>query len=415
MKWNKVLILAAILLLVAAVAVVAVVPLGVKNATWNKYFPVVKDVNLGLDLRGGVHVVLEAKDTPEAKVTPEAMRQLRAVIENRVNQFGVAEPVIQQQGERRLIVELAGIKDPEKAVNDLVKVAYLEFKTMDGKTILTGADLKDAREAKDATSGAVEVDLEFTPAGAKKFADATTANVNKQIAILLDGQVLQAPTVQEPILNGRARITGYRSLDEAHTIAILLRSGALPVKVDVEEKRAVGPALGADSLAKSKHAAVVGTVAILVFMLIYYRLPGLIANFALLVYALIVLFIYVGMHVTMTLPGIAGFLLSLGIAVDANVVIFERIKEELRAGKSIGAAIDAGFKRGFVAVFDSNATTVLAAIVLYYLGTGPIRGFAVTLIIGIAASMFTAITLTRWLLRLVAAANISKNPRVYGA
>ncbi|MFZ5590780.1 MAG: protein translocase subunit SecD [Bacillota bacterium] len=415
MKWNKILALAAILLLVAAVAVVAVVPLGVKNATWNKYFPVVKDINLGLDLRGGVHVVLEAKDTPEAKVTPEAMRQLRAVIENRVNQFGVAEPVIQQQGERRLIVELAGIKDPEKAVNDLVKVAYLEFKTMDGQTILTGADLKDAREAKDATSGAVEVDLEFTPAGAKKFADATTANVNKQIAILLDGQVLQAPTVREPILNGRARITGYRSLDEAHTIAILLRSGALPVKVDVEEKRAVGPALGADSLAKSKHAAVVGTVAILVFMLIYYRLPGLIANFALLVYALIVLFIYVGMHVTMTLPGIAGFLLSLGIAVDANVVIFERIKEELRAGKSIGAAIDAGFKRGFVAVFDSNATTVLAAIVLYYLGTGPIRGFAVTLIIGIAASMFTAITLTRWLLRLVAAANISKNPRVYGA
>lgn len=415
MKWSKAITLAVVLLLVAAVAVVAVVPLGVQNATWNKYFPVVKDINLGLDLRGGVHVVLEAKDTPEAKVTPEAMRQLRAVIEKRVNQFGVAEPVIQQQGERRLIVELAGIKDPEKAVNDLVKVAYLEFKTMDGQTILTGADLKDAREAKDPTSGAVEVDLEFTPAGAKKFADATTANVNKQIAILLDGQVLQAPTVQEPILNGRARITGYRSLDEAHTIAILLRSGALPVKVDVEEKRAVGPALGADSLAKSKHAAVVGTVAILVFMLFYYRLPGLIANFALLVYALIVLFIYVGMHVTMTLPGIAGFLLSLGIAVDANVVIFERIKEELRAGKSIGAAIDAGFKRGFVAVFDSNATTMLAAIVLYYLGTGPIRGFAVTLIIGIAASMFTAITLTRWLLRLVAAANISKNPRVYGA
>lgn len=415
MRWSKVVTLALILVAVAIALVVSVAPVFQNNQYTKKYLPLIKGINLGLDLQGGVHVVLEAKDTQEVKVTPEAMRQLRAVIQNRVDQFGVAEPVIQQLGERRLIVELAGIKDPEEAVNSMVKTAFLEFKTQDGKTVVTGKDLKDAQEAKDPTSGMVEVNLTFNSEGANKFAQATTANVGRQIAIILDGIPLQNPTVQEPITNGKARITGYQSLDEAHRIAILLRSGALPVKVDVVEKRAVGPALGADSLAKSKHAGVVGVTAILVFMLIYYRVPGLVANFALLIYSLIVMAVYVGMNVTMTLPGIAGFLLSLGIAVDANVIIFERIKEELRGGKSLRAAIDSGFKRGFVAVFDANATTVLAAAVLLFLGTGPIKGFAVTLIIGIVASMITAISMTRWLLQLVAGTNLVKNPKYFGA
>lgn len=415
MRWSKVVTLALILAAVAIALVLSVAPVFQGNQYTQKYLPLIKGINLGLDLQGGVHVVLEAKDTQEVKVTPEAMRQLRAVIQNRVDQFGVAEPVIQQQGERRLIVELAGIKDPEEAVNSMVKTAFLEFKTQDGKTVVTGKDLKDAQEAKDPTSGMVEVNLTFDSEGANKFAQATTANVGRQIAIILDGKPLQNPTVQEPITNGKARITGYQSLDEAHRIAILLRSGALPLKVDVVEKRAVGPALGADSLAKSKHAGVVGVTAILVFMLIYYRVPGLVANFALLIYSLIVMAVYVGMNVTMTLPGIAGFLLSLGIAVDANVIIFERVKEELRGGKSLRAAIDSGFKRGFVAVFDANATTVLAAAVLLFLGTGPIKGFAVTLIIGIMASMITAISMTRWLLHLVAGTNLVKNPKYFGA
>ncbi|MHB8917247.1 MAG: protein translocase subunit SecD [Desulfocucumaceae bacterium] len=414
MRWSKVVTLALILIAVAIALVVSVAPVFQGNQYTKKYLPLIKGINLGLDLQGGVHVVLEAKDTQEVKVTPEAMRQLKAVIQNRVDQFNVAEPVIQQQGERRLIVELAGIKDPEEAVNSMVKTAFLEFKTQDGKTVVTGKDLKDAQEAKDPTSGMVEVNLTFDSEGANKFAQATTANVGRQIAIILDGKPLQNPTVQEPITNGKARITGYQSLDEAHRIAILLRSGALPLKVDVVEKRAVGPALGADSLAKSKHAGVVGVTAILVFMLIYYRVPGLVANFALIIYSLIVMAVYVGMNVTMTLPGIAGFLLSLGIAVDANVIIFERIREELRGGKSLRAAIDSGFKRGFVAVFDSNATTVLAAAVLLFLGTGPIKGFAVTLIIGIAASMFTAISMTRWLLQLVAGTNLVKNTKYFG-
>ncbi len=415
MRWSKVATLALIVVVVAMAALITAAPVFQNNQYTQKYLPVIKFINLGLDLRGGVHVVLEAKDTPEAKVTPEAMRQLRAIIQNRVDQFGVAEPVIQQQGDRRLIVELAGIKDPEEAVNSMVKTAFLEFKTPDGQTVVTGKDLKDAQEAKDPTSGVVEVNLTFDSEGAKKFAQATTANVGRQIAIILDGNLLQNPTVQEAITNGKARITGYQSLEEAHRIAILLRSGALPLKVEVVEKRSVGPALGADSLAKSKHAGVVGVSAIFVFMLIYYRLPGLVANFALVIYSIIVMALFAGFNVTMTLPGIAGFLLSLGIAVDANVIIFERIREELRGGKSLRAAIDAGFKRGFVAVFDANATTVLAAIVLLFLGTGPIKGFAVTLIMGIAASMLTAISMTRWLLHLVAASNLVRNPKYFGA
>lgn len=411
MKWDKLLKLAGIVLVVAAVAVLAVQPVfpGVK------WLPFTNLIKQGLDLKGGVHVVLEAKDTPEAPVTPERVQQAMAIIENRVNARGVAEPIIQLQGSRRIIVELAGEKDPDEAVRTLIKTAYLEFKTEDGTTVLTGRQLKNAVEAKDPQSGRVVVNLEFEPDGAKIFADVTAANVGKRIAILLDKQVIQAPVVQGPIPNGRAEITGYESLEEAHNIAILLRSGALPVKVDVMEKRTVGPTLGADSLSRSIKAGIAGLIAILVFMMLYYRIPGLIANLALIIYALIVLMIFAALHVTMTLPGIAGFLLSLGIAVDANVIIFERLKEELWTGKSLRSAIDAGFKRAFVAIFDSNVTTLIAAAVLYYFGTGLIKGFAVTLSIGILASMFTAITMTRWLLHLVAGSNLVRNVKMYGA
>jgi len=415
MKWNKILILIGIIIVVAAVSFAAVAPGAGQIPTVGKYLPLVKNVILGLDLQGGVHVVLQAHDTPQAKVNQDAMNQLKAVITRRVNGLGVAEPVIQQQGTNRLIVDIAGISNPSEAVRTMIKTAYLEFRTPDGKTVLTGADLKDAQEAQEPNTNKVVVNLTFNSAGARKFAQVTAANVGKPIGIYLDGKLLQNPIVQEPIPNGRAQITGYQSLQEAHNIAVLLRSGALPVKVTVEEMRAVGPELGADSLAASKHAGLVGIIAILIFMLMYYRLPGLVADFALLIYSLIVLIIYVGLHVTMTLPGIAAFLLSLGIAVDANVIIFERLKEELATGKTLRSAIDTGFKRAFVAIFDSNATTMIAAIVLYFFGTGPIRGFAVTLGIGIVASMFTAISMTRWLLHLVAASGLARNLKLYGA
>ena len=418
MRWDKILILSFIMLLVAAAAVLAVVPVTQDADRWPwaaENLPWVKDINLGLDLQGGVHVVLMAVDTPESPVTEDSMTRLIAVLEKRIDGFGVAEPVIQKQGRDRVIVELAGITDPEKAVDDMIQTAYLEFKAEDGTIILTGADLKDAQETREPMTGAVDVNLTFTPAGTKKFADFTMTNVGRQLGIYLDGEMLQNPRINEPITQGRARITGYNSLEEAHTIAVLLRSGALPVKVDVLYKNTVGPTLGLESLTKSVKAGIVGLVAILVFMAVYYRVPGLVANVALVIYAMIVLGIFIGLNGTMTLPGIAGFLLSLGIAVDTNVIIFERIKEELRSGKSLRSAVDTGFKRGIVAVIDANVTTLIAAGVLYFLGHGRIQGFAVTLSIGILASLFTAITLTRWMLHLVAASNLVRNPRYFGA
>ncbi|HBC92067.1 MAG TPA: protein translocase subunit SecD [Pelotomaculum sp.] len=411
MKWDKILKLAGVVLVTAAIAVLAAVPLfpGIK------WLPFVNLINQGLDLKGGVHVVLEAQDTPEAPVTDDRVKQAMAILENRVDAFGAAEPTIQQQGPRRIIIELAGVQDPDEAVSTLIKTAYLEFKTEDGTTVLTGRQLKNATESKDPRTGQAEVNLEFEPDGAKAFAEITAANVGKRLAIVLDGNVLQAPSIDEPIPNGKARIAPYESLDEAHNIAILLRSGSLPVKLEIMEKRTVGPTLGADSLDKSVKAGIAGLIGIVVFMLLYYRIPGLVASLALVIYALILLIVFAALHVTLTLPGVAGFLLGLGMAVDANVIIFERLKEELWSGKTLRSAIDTGFKRAFVAIFDSNATTLIAAAILFYFGTGPIKGFAVTLSIGIVASMFTAITMTRWLLQLLAGSNLIQNTKMYGA
>lgn len=410
MRWRNIWKLSLIVAVVAAVALFAVKP--PVKVDW---LPVTKYVRLGLDLKGGVHVVLQAVDTPEAKVTPEAMKRVLGILEERINRFGVTEPIIQQQGSRRVIIEIAGVKDPEEVVRTLIKPAYLEFKTEGGEVIVTGRDLKEARESIDPATNLPEVDLTFNAIGAKKFADATAKNVGRKIGIYLDGELLQEPTVNEPIPTGRARISPYRSLEEAHRIAVLLQSGALPVKLEILEKRTVGPTLGKDSLDKSLKAGGIGLLAILLFMIAYYRVPGLVANFSLVIYALLVLFIFTAFKVTMTLPGIAGYILSLAVAVDSNIVIFERLKEELRAGKTLRAGIDDGFKRAFAAIFDANLTTVLAALVLYYFGTGPIRGFAVTLMIGIAVSMFTALAMTRWLLHLVAGSGLVRNPKLFGA
>ncbi len=410
MKLDKLLKLLGIIAGVAIVTVLAIWPV-IPNVKW---IPFTNLIRQGLDLKGGVYVVLEAVDTPDIPVTPDSMKQAMAIIENRVNAFGVAEPIVQLQGSRRIIVELAGINDPDEAVRNLIRTAYLEFQTADGKTVLTGRQLKTAQEGKNPQTGQPEVNLEFEADGAKIFADVTAANVGKPIVILLDGQVVQAPTVREAIPNGRAQISPYESLEAAHNVAILLRSGALPVKLEVMEKRTVGPTLGADSLNKSIVAGLAGCIAILIFMIGYYRVPGLVANLALLIYTLVVLLIYAGLHVTMTLPGVAGFLLSMGMAVDTNIIIFERLKEELWSGKTLRSAIDAGFKRAFVAVLDSHITTLIAGIILYYFGTGPIKGFGITLSIGVLASLFTAVAMTRWILHLVAGSNLVHNLKLYG-
>lgn len=376
--------------------------------------PLANSIKQGLDLQGGTHVVLEAVDTPEAPVNEDAVQRVVKIIEKRVNELGLTEPIIQRQGDRRIIVELPGIKDPDKAIEVLGKTAMLEFQDESGATVMTGTDLKDAHAQIDQSNQNL-VALEFSDEGGKKFADLTSKNVGKRIAILLDKKVLTNPHVNEPITGGKAVITGSRTLEEAQNLAILLRSGSLPVKVDIIETRTVGPTLGQDSKDKSVFAFTVGIGAVIVFMLAFYRLSGLIANIALMAYVILLLFALNLLEATLTLPGIAGIILSIGMAVDANVLIFEHFKEEYRAGKTLMASMDAGFSRAFTTILDSNVTTLIAAFVLFFMGTGPIKGFAITLGLGIVLSMFTAITFTRYLLKLLIASNIFKSGSVYGA
>ncbi len=376
--------------------------------------PLANSIKQGLDLQGGTHVVLQAVDTPEQKVDDDAVNRSVSIIERRVNELGLTEPVIQRQGKDRIIVELPGVKDPEKAIAMLGKTAMLQFKDMDGTVVLTGSDLKDARAQVSQGGGAV-VGLEFSDEGGKKFADLTARNVGKQISIVLDDKVLTAPTVQETISGGRAQISGQRSVEEAENLAILLRSGSLPVKIEVMENRTVGPTLGQDSKDKSINAFKIAVAFVFLFMLLVYRLPGIIADVALLLYVMLLLLIMRYLGAVLTLPGIAGIILSIGMAVDANVLIFERFKEEIRRGKTLRSALDAGFGRAMVTILDSNITTLMAAAVLYYLGVGPIRGFAVTLTIGTLLSMFTAVTVVKFLMRFLVYSNITKKLWLFGA
>lgn len=400
MKQNPLLKLLAVIIVIVGVFAAFIAPLA-------------GSIRQGLDLQGGTHVVLEGVDTEQAQVNDDAMNRVVKIMEKRVNELGLTEPIIQREGERRIIIELPGVKDPDKAIAVLGKTAMLEFKDEEGNTVLSGTDLKDARE-QTTQNNQNEVAIEFTDEGAQKFADLTSANVGRTIAILLDGEVLTAPRVNEPITGGKAVITGSRNLEEAHNLAVLLRSGALPVKVDIIETRTVGPTLGQDSKDKSVLAFTVGVGAIFVFMLLFYRVSGLIANLSLMAYVVILLFVLKLLDATLTLPGVAGIILSIGMAVDANVLIFEHFKEEVKAGKTLRMAMDSGFKRAFTTIFDSNLTTIIAAAVLFFFGTGPIRGFAITLGLGVVISMFTAITLTQFMLKYLIAAKLFTDPRIYG-
>ena len=378
--------------------------------------PLANSIRQGLDLQGGTHVVLEAEDTDIAKVNDDAMNRVVTIMEKRVNALGLTEPIIQREGERRVIIELPGVKDPDAAIKTIGKTAMLEFKDEDGNTVLTGTDLKDAQAATNQQNGQNVVNLEFTDEGAKKFADLTSKNVGRTIAILLDGEVLTAPNVREPILGGKAEISGQKSREEAQNLAVVLRSGALPVKVNIIETRTVGPSLGQDSKDKSEFAFAVGIGAVLRFMLLFYRVSGFIADIALMAYTLMLLALLYILDATLTLPGVAGIILSIGMAVDANVLIFEHFKEEYQIqGKTLRLSMDSGFKRAFTTIFDSNVTTLIAAGVLFFLGTGTIRGFAITLGLGTLLSMFTAITLTQYMLKLMIASKLFSNPAAYGA
>lgn len=400
---------------------------------------------LGLDLQGGTRLVLEARDTPDQPVDSDTMLGILSVIRNRVNGLGVTEPVLQRKGLRQIVVELPGVKEPERAIKLIGETALLEFTAAEWapenlaslsaekqeilvgkdaniaslpiedangnsvgsrtlilkKAVLTGADLKFADPGTDEFGNPV-VSISFKKEAAKRFADLTRSNMGKPIAIVLDGKVVSAPNVRAVITNGQAVIEGGFSVREMRDLVIKLKAGSLPVPVEIVSNRIVGPTLGKDSIEKSKVAGMIGLVIVSVYMLLFYRLSGLVANGALCVYLLLVMSLLKVFDATLTLPGIAGVILTLGMAVDANVIIFERIKEELRLGETVLGAINSGYSKAFVAIIDSNITTMIAAVVLFWLGTGTIKGFAVTLSIGIIVSMFSAIFVTKLLLSNVA-------------
>ena len=376
-------------------------------------YPLANSIKLGLDLQGGTHIVLEAEDTPDAPVTEDSLNRAVSIVERRINEMGLTEPLVQKEGARRIIVELPGEKNPEKAIETIGKTAVMEFKDESGATRLTGKDLKTAKEQIENGNQNV-VAIEFTDEGADKFADLTAANVGHKIAILLDGEVLTAPVVNEPITGGKAVITGSRTLEEAKNLAILLRSGALPVKLKAMEVRTIGPSLGQDSKIKSEKAFAIGIVLIMIFLVVVYRMSGIVANVALLVYVLILLSILKYLDATLTLPGIAGIILSMGFAVDANILIFERFKEEVLVGKTLRTSMEAGFKRAFHTILDANVSVMIAAIVLIVMGAGTVKGFAVNLALGLIVSMFTAIIVSRSLLTWFINTNLLTNPWFYG-
>ena len=371
-----------------------------------------KHLNLGLDLRGGTYVVLQA-DEKSGKLQPDTMDKVRDIVERRVNSLGIAEPNIQRSGDNRLIVELAGVKDSQTAIDLIGTTAKLEFKLMQedgslGETLLTGDSIKNATLTQ-GQLGQPEVSFELNSDGANKFAQITKDNIGKQLAIVLDGKVQSAPRIQSEIPGGKGVIT-TGSQQESQNLVNLLKSGALPVDIKILETRTIGASLGVESIKQTQLAGIVSIILISIFMIAIYKIPGLIADIALYIFGLLVLGILDAINATITLPGIAGLILSLGMAVDANVIIFERIKDELRDGKNEKDAIDIGFRKGLPAIIDGNITTLIITTILFFYGTGPIRGFAVTLTIGVLTSMFTAIFITRTILEYVISVfNIDKD------
>ena len=418
-------------------------------------FPLDK-TNLGLDLQGGLAVILEAQDSVKAPRTDEGMSQAVRIIQNRVNRLGVAEPEIQRQGEWKISVQLPGVGDPEEALAIIGKTAVLEFYDVEkfGNPYASEADALKAAGVASATSlradtriihwsvaggnsadqwflvttaplltgsmltGAQtgfdqfnqpKVDMQFNSEGADIFSQVTgrmaeTAQItgeDQRLAIVLDGNVESAPRVQEQIEGGRAEITGRFTTDEAKNLALVLQTGSLPVELKPVSQSAIGATLGKAALNQALLAGGVGVLLIMVFMVAYYRLLGVVACVALVIYGVLFIGILNGIGVTMTLPGIAGIILTLGMAVDANVLIFARMRDEIGAGKTIGAATSAGFRKAFRAVFDCNMTTILTAVILFWAASGGIKGFALTLGVGVALSMFTAVLVTRSMLSLL--------------
>lgn len=361
----------------------------------------VSNIKQGLDLKGGVFMLYEAETDITGKELDDLMDQTIAVFRKRIDGMGLTEPVIVREGEKRIRIELPGVKDAQQAIDTIGKTAQLQFATKEGKVLVTGADVKDAKVAINQKDNQPVVSLQFTPEGADKFAEATAMlSVNQEpLFIVLDGEVISSPTVNTTITGGSAQITGNFTVESASDLANLIRGGALPVNFTEVQSSIVSATLGVDALNKSITGALVGIMLVMLFMIVYYKIPGFAASIALTAYMVIVAYVYQLIGVTLTLPGIAALILSIGMAVDANVIIFERIKEEITNGKSVRVAIDSGFKKALSTILDSQITTFIAGIVLYYFGTGQIKGFAITLMIGIVVSMFTALVITKLILK----------------
>jgi preprotein translocase subunit SecD len=381
--------------------------------------------SINISESGGL-ITLTPSDAAVTERVRQAVDQSIQIIERRVNELGLVEPTIQREGIDRILVQVPGLQDPSRLKQILGKTAKLDFRMVDQSTsaeqaaashvpqdseildgekgekyliekrvLVSGADLIDAQPGFDQRNSEPIVSFRFNSTGARKFAEATQQNVGKPFAIVLDNKVISAPVIREPILGGSGQISGSFTVEQANDLAILLRAGALPAPLTIIEERTVGPGLGQDSINAGEHAAYVGAALVVFFMLVTYGLFGLFANIAVAVNVAMIFGILSMLNATLTLPGIAGIVLTVGIAVDSNVLIYERIREEVRAGRSAINAIDAGFSRALATILDSNITTFIAAAVLFYIGTGPVRGFAVTLGIGILTSLFTAFTLTR--------------------
>jgi preprotein translocase subunit SecD len=368
---------------------------------------------------------------PPAAITDrirQAIEQSIQIVEKRVNELGTVEPLIQRQGNDRILLQVPGLGDPSRLIKLIGETAKMDFRMVDAtvspeqaaagqlppdselllsteagrasvvvkkQVLVSGGDLTDAQPGFDQRSGEPIVSFKFNTSGSRKFAQATSENVGQPFAIVLDNKVISAPVIREPITGGSGQISGNFTVQAANDLAILLRAGALPAPLTVIEQRTVGPGLGQDSIEKGELAAYVGSILVIVFMLVTYRLFGVFANIAVAINVAMIFGVLSLLNATLTLPGIAGVVLTVGIAVDSNVLIYERIREELRGGRTAISAIDAGFKRALSTILDSNITTFIAAAVLFFIGTGPVRGFAVTLGIGIITTVFTAFTMTR--------------------
>jgi preprotein translocase subunit SecD len=439
--------------------------------------PIIKDIRVheGLDLQGGLQVLLQADVNDCNSVSNESMEAAKAVVENRINALGVTEPLIQRSGNCRIIVQLPGINNPDEAIRTFGGTGLLEFidagdtplaegqvvKTTGAstvaipgqpaptavptlapvitsttpltvtapitpvyRTVMTGKDLKSASVAFASQTNTPYISFQLSDDGGKIFGDYTSKNVNKYLAITMDQIVLSSPVIKSPITGGSGIIEGKFTLDEATRLAIQMKYGSLPVPLKVITSSTIGPTLGRDSVNRSLTAGAIGLIIVVLFMLLYYRLPGLLADIALVIYALVVFAIYkfgipgLFPYVTLTLPGIAGFILSVGMAVDANILIFERMKEELRSGRTLSMAVESGFNRAWSSIRDSNISTLITCAILFWFGTtfgaSIVAGFALTLAIGVLISLFTAITVTRTFLRLIMDMNVTENMWWFG-